>query len=79
MYINITIDLSHYKHGSLDLRVSDRQPVKQLIRTVWTIAEIQEAPRTGCWVRVSNKAQMIRGFNILKDKKISDGDKLTVL
>lgn len=79
MYINITVDLSHYRQGALDLRVSDRQPVKQLIRTVWTIVGIERAPRSGYWVRVENKEQMIRGFDILGDKKISDGDKLTVL
>ncbi|GGL51977.1 MULTISPECIES: EsaB/YukD family protein [Sporolactobacillus] len=79
MYINITVDLSRYQRKTLDLRVSDRQPVKQLIRTVWTIAGIQKAPRSGYWVRVENKEQMIRGFDILGDKRISDGDKLTVL
>jgi uncharacterized ubiquitin-like protein YukD len=79
MYINVTIDLKHYKRESLDLRISDRQPVKQLIRTVWTIAGIQAPPRDGCWVRVANKAQTIRGFDVLGDKKISDGDKLIVL
>ncbi|EST12378.1 EsaB/YukD family protein [Sporolactobacillus laevolacticus] len=79
MYINITVDLSHYRREPLDLRISDRQPVKQLIRTVWRIAGIQSPPREGYWVRVANKSQMIRGFDVLGDKKISDGDKLTVL
>ncbi|WP_165364330.1 EsaB/YukD family protein [Sporolactobacillus sp. Y61] len=79
MYINITVDLSHYHRPSLDLRISDRQPVRQLIQTVWKINGISDPPRPGYWVRVSNKAQMIRGYEVLRDKKISSGDKLTVL
>lgn len=79
MYINVTVDLSHYKRGMLDLRISNRQPVKQLIRTVWTIADIPVPPRDGYWVRVINKKMVIRGFDVLYEKKISDGDKLCVL
>lgn len=79
MYINLTVDLSHYDQASLDLRVSDRQPVKQLIQTVWTIAGIERRPRIGYWVRVANKEKMICGFDVLHEKKITDGDKLIVL
>ncbi|BBO00163.1 EsaB/YukD family protein [Sporolactobacillus terrae] len=79
MYINITVDLANYNQDALDLRISNRQPVKQLIRTVWTIAGIHEAPREGYWVRVVNKGMMIRGFDVLHEMKITDGDKLLVL
>ncbi|MCL1631246.1 ubiquitin [Sporolactobacillus sp. CPB3-1] len=79
MYINITVDLSRYKRDSLDLRISNQQPVKQLIHTVWTIAGLEQPPREGCWVRVVNKELIIRGYDILGEKKISNGDKLLVL
>ncbi|MFT8318598.1 MAG: EsaB/YukD family protein [Sporolactobacillus sp.] len=79
MYINLSLDLSRYNRETLDLRVSDRQPVKQLIQTVWTIAGIDRQPRIGYWVRVANKREMIRGFDVLSEKRITDGDKLIVL
>ncbi|WKB36154.1 EsaB/YukD family protein [Terrilactibacillus sp. S3-3] len=79
MYIDITVDLTRYRQTTLDLRVSDRQPVKQLVQTVWKIAGIKSMPRPGYWVRVENKSQMIRGFDILKDKEIANGDKLMIL
>ncbi|ARW41416.1 putative ubiquitin-like protein YukD [Bacillus licheniformis] len=55
MYIDITIDLTHYNGSVFDLRLSDYHSVKKVIDIARQAQHVSVPPREGYWIRVVNK------------------------
>ncbi|KGX91110.1 ubiquitin [Pontibacillus halophilus JSM 076056 = DSM 19796] len=80
MYIEITIDVSHYESGdSFDLRLSNYHTIKQLVDLVWQLKKFQTPPRQGYWVRISNKRVVLPGNERLVDAGVLTGDRIEIL
>ncbi|WZX99659.1 EsaB/YukD family protein [Bacillus sp. FSL W7-1360] len=80
MYIQVTINLHHYKKKTLDLRISDQHTAKKLIDIVWKLERLPQIDRReGGWVRIQNKKRMLSGSEVLADSGVSSGDHLEIL
>jgi uncharacterized ubiquitin-like protein YukD len=79
MYIQVTIDLRHYTHDVLDLRLSDLYSIKKMVEIVWQLKNISTPPREGCWVRVENKQAVFPGCATLQASGITNGDRIVIL
>ncbi|MBA4536976.1 ubiquitin [Bacillus aquiflavi] len=79
MYIEVTVDLKHYKNETFDLRLSNYHSVKKVIDIVWQAKTISEPPREGYWVRIPNKQIVLSGNDKLVDYGITTGDRIEIL
>ncbi|MCA0991969.1 EsaB/YukD family protein [Pseudalkalibacillus hwajinpoensis] len=80
MYIEVTVDLHHYKKGRfLDLRLSNYHSVKKLIEIVCQTEQIQIPPDQTQWVRLANKHKVVAANERLIDAGIMTGDRIEIL
>jgi len=79
MYIHVTLDLSHYDRDLLELRLSNQHSIKKVIDIAWQVAQIEQKPREGFWVKVERQKAIFPGVYTLDECNIMTGDRLKVL
>ena len=79
MYIQVTIDLHHYKKPPIELQLSNQHMVKKLVDITWQTVNIHVKPRDGYWIRVSNKDSVFSGPQTLEACGITTGDRIEIL
>lgn len=80
MYIEVTVDLGHYKKGRfIDLRLSNYHSVKKLIEIVCQTEQIETPPNQNQWVRLVNKHKIVAANERLIDAGIMSGDRIEIL
>ncbi|WP_213422101.1 EsaB/YukD family protein [Bhargavaea massiliensis] len=79
MYIEITVDLTHYDGGVFDLRLSDYHTMKKVTEIARQAKGVTKSQREGHWVRIANKNRVVPGHLSLAKCGIQSGDRLEIL
>ncbi len=79
MYIDITIDLTHYNGGCLRSQIVRLPFCEKVIDIARQAQHVSVPPREGYWIRVVNKETVFSGEQKLSDCGITNGDRLEIL
>ncbi|SHM55065.1 EsaB/YukD family protein [Gracilibacillus kekensis] len=79
-HIDVTIDFREYGlHQTYDLRIPVQITIKQLLRELMDILNVERSKRSSSAIKVKTKGLVLADDDLLMNYPVTNGDVLTVL